>query len=154
MQAGTTARRRRIVVAIDDSEPAAAALKVAGDLARDLGAELHACHAIDYVAFPEPLAPLTHPPAGAPDVLRQEGERIAARARETMKQAGVAFECHLVSGSPGEAIVDLARSLDADMIAIGTHGRTGLARAFLGSVADYVIRNSGRPTLTVAEPRA
>jgi nucleotide-binding universal stress UspA family protein len=55
----------------------------------------------------------------------------------------------LVNGSPSEQIARLARSKRADLIVIGTHGRTGLAKFFLGSVANRVVSTATCPVLTV-----
>jgi nucleotide-binding universal stress UspA family protein len=52
-------------------------------------------------------------------------------------------------GSPRPVIVDAALELNCQMIAMGTHGRSGLAHLLLGSVAEYVVRNSKVPVLTV-----
>jgi nucleotide-binding universal stress UspA family protein len=65
------------------------------------------------------------------------------------KQAGVRAKALLLEGVPHERIVQTARSKKADLVVIGTHGRTGLAKLFLGSVASRVVTIAPRPVLTV-----
>jgi nucleotide-binding universal stress UspA family protein len=75
-------------------------------------------------------------------------ERLTARA----KRAGVRVSSRLVEGAPvAEQIVRTARALRADVIVMGTHGRTGVARAVLGSVASRVVATSSCPVLTVRD---
>jgi nucleotide-binding universal stress UspA family protein len=56
-----------------------------------------------------------------------------------------------LKGSPAEAIVDCAKEVGADFIVMGTHGRTGLARVLMGSVAEAVVRQAPCPVVTVKE---
>ena len=72
---------------------------------------------------------------------------------EARRGRGVPIEGVLCQGVPWEEINSTAERLDADLIVIGTHGRRGLARALLGSVAENVIRTSSRPVLTIHGPR-
>ena len=70
---------------------------------------------------------------------------LIARAR----RAGVRARGILLEGAPAERIVRAARGQRADMIVMGTHGRTGIARFVLGSVANRVVSQAGIPVLTV-----
>src|SRR5262249_47140056 len=72
-------------------------------------------------------------------------ERLVVRARK----AGARVKSLLIQGAPHEQIVRSARSKRADLIVLGTHGRTGLAKFFLGSVADRVVSMASCPVLTV-----
>ena len=60
----------------------------------------------------------------------------------------------LLVGDPAEAIVQQAEAEHADMIVMGTHGRTGLTRMLMGSVAEAVVRRAACPVLTVKQPAA
>ena len=62
--------------------------------------------------------------------------------------ANVKFEHRLISGSPAGALVRLAKDDDIDMIVMGTHGRSGLARVLMGSIAEEVVRRAPCPVLT------
>jgi nucleotide-binding universal stress UspA family protein len=61
----------------------------------------------------------------------------------------VAYEHHVVMGDPATEIIQLARSEGADLIVMGTHGRTGLTRLMMGSVAEAVVRRAPCPVLTL-----
>ena len=65
--------------------------------------------------------------------------------------AAVPYEHRLISGDPASAIVKLAEELHAEMIVIGTHGRKGLTRFVMGSVAEAVVRRSSCPVMTVKQ---
>lgn len=78
---------------------------------------------------------------------RALAETHLAALREELP--GIASELHVVAGSAGPAIVEAARTLDADLIVMATHGRSGVARAILGSVADHVARHAACPVLLV-----
>lgn len=79
------------------------------------------------------------------DALTGQLEALAARHADE----GVAIETALVHGTPYEAIVAHAAVVDADLIVLGTHGRTGVERVLLGSVAERVVRLSPVPVVTV-----
>lgn len=64
----------------------------------------------------------------------------------------VSYEHRLVSGDPASEIVRLAEDEDVDLIVLGTHGRTGLKRLLMGSVAEAVVRRATCPVLTFKEP--
>jgi nucleotide-binding universal stress UspA family protein len=76
------------------------------------------------------------------------GKRLCALLEEA-EQARVHGRILLLSGAPDEAIVEAARKTGADMLILGTHGRTGAARLLLGSVASKVIAAATCPVLTV-----
>lgn len=67
---------------------------------------------------------------------------------------GVQFEHRLVRGEPAREILRLAKDENADLIVMGTHGRTGMLRALMGSVAEQVVRNAACPVLTLKIPKA
>jgi nucleotide-binding universal stress UspA family protein len=80
---------------------------------------------------------------------RREVERQLALLVAQAKKAGVRVEAQLTEGVPSEAILRAARRQRADLIVIGTHGRTGLGRVFMGSVAERVLQRATVPVLTV-----
>ncbi len=84
----------------------------------------------------------------------EEQRRLATEHLEELRAdlaAGgvLTVEEHVVAGSAGPAIVDAAARLDADLVVMATHGRGGLGRTLLGSVADHVVRHAGCPVLLV-----
>ena len=96
--------------------------------------------------------------AGAIDErLRQEEadarEYLEGIARQ-LKGTGPAADCVVVSGPPGEAIVDYAHGNGVSLIALATRGRSGLGRLVLGSIADYVVKQAGIPVLLIKPKKA
>ncbi|HEY7956476.1 MAG TPA: universal stress protein [Polyangia bacterium] len=138
----------RILVPTDFSEPSERALEVAIELARRFGARLFLFHA--YVApsyvFPEGLEPTTPELVEQLErTMRAELELRAVRVRT----AGVTAEVGTGVGPHDQEICRRARELGADLIVMGTHGRTGIRHALLGSVAEKVVRRAPCPVLTV-----
>jgi len=142
---------KRILVPVDFSECSVAALKAAIKIARPFDAKILALHVV-------------HDPAEAPGFYasRKAGEKVFRNMEESATQMMEAFaakrlrkyekhECHVRSGIPATQIIRFAAEQKADMIAMGTHGRGGLDRLMLGSVADRVIRSSDCPVLIVRD---
>ena len=67
----------------------------------------------------------------------------------SFKELGIRAKSVILEGSAGESIVNYARENKINLIAVATHGRSGVGRAILGSVADFVLRESGLPILTI-----
>jgi nucleotide-binding universal stress UspA family protein len=131
----------------DFSERARHAMHLACALARDHGAKLVLCHvklppAVVYGEFGAL-------PPEAPDSL--ESLRRALDEVAPAEPALVA-ERVVVEGDPVAEIVRLARERGADLIVMGTHGRTGLGRLLMGSVAEQVLRKAPCPVLTLKAP--
>jgi nucleotide-binding universal stress UspA family protein len=144
---------RTILAPIDFTEPAEQALDYAIDLAKQLGASVLVLHAHEIPVYGFPDAALIAPP----DVAKRIADAAKAgldAALERRAGCGVKLTGMLREGPPWEVIEEVAKSAGADLIIMGTHGRRGLARALLGSVAERVIRTSTRPVLTVHAPRA
>jgi nucleotide-binding universal stress UspA family protein len=131
---------KTILVATDFSSMSEHAFQFAGALARDYGARLIALHAA------QPLAAVYSETA----VFVEEKDSSAAReALHALRVNGVDVEYRLVEGEPAATIVDVARATDCNLIVMGTHGRGGIARVLLGSVAEDVLRRAPCPVLTV-----
>ena len=139
---------RRIVVATDFSEPGDHARDVGVALAKQLGAEVHLVHAFDI-----PLALVTPYEVAVPDGLIREAREAARkkldRALDEVRAKGVKATGHLAEVPAAPAIADLAAELKADLVVIGTHGRTGLQHVLLGSVAERTLRLAPCAVLTV-----
>ena len=76
-------------------------------------------------------------------------DRMLTRLASQVEASGVACTPKIVEGNAANEITDRARTLGADMIVVGTHGRTGLAHIVLGSIAERVVRHATCPVLTV-----
>ena len=133
----------RILVATDFSPQAHYALEWAQSLAGAFGAKLVLLHVIDIFSMAEICCA-----TGGPDplpVFREQAHKSMGELKATVPDA----QTFVREGSPRAAIVDTALELDCQMIVMGTHGRSGLAHLMLGSVAEYVVRNSKVPVLTI-----
>jgi nucleotide-binding universal stress UspA family protein len=143
---------KRILCPTDFSPPSEAALDTAIELARRFDADLELFHAQDLPAyvFPDGVLPVS------PEILSslesaaaKELDRLAERARS----AGVRITTASAFGANHVEILRRADETHADLIVMGTHGRTGLAHVLLGSVAERVVRRARCPVLTVRSPQ-
>ena len=143
---------RRILLADDGSELARAAIPHAVAMATAASAGVLVLR-ISHAAGPEPetLGPeswdervrLTAPTVPPSDEDRLEAYPPLSEAETALREAGVrAVGTLVVRGEPGPAIVSVASRLECDLIVMSTHGLSGLKRAVLGSVADYVVHNA------------
>ncbi len=136
-------KMQSIVVATDFSETSQAALELGTTLALDMGARLLIVH----VESPEVMY------GGEElDLLMQPVESpVAMRLLEQVfpTDPNVPCEHHLLTGSASDEIVRFAAEHHADLIVVGTHGRSGPLRLLLGSVAQSVVRHAPCPVLTV-----
>jgi universal stress protein A len=146
--------RSTIVVPYDFSAHSAAALSAAMEFGHRLGADLHLIHVIqspDY-AFRVQAANAGPSLINMLDV-RESAIEALNDAADRAKYVPGKIQAHVVEGENiAEAIADSAAKLGADLIAIGTHGRTGLAHVFLGSVAERTLRFAPCPVLSVQSP--
>ena len=146
----TTRRRatRKIVVATDFSTASRPALAAALDLARRDGARLVVLHVM---MPPSPFVGDDLPGSWLEleARARRDAERRLAAAVSQAERSGIVTTGTLVKGAPAEVIVRVARREGADLIVIGTHGRSGLGRLFMGSVAARVLGTATCPVLTV-----
>jgi nucleotide-binding universal stress UspA family protein len=144
---------RHVLVPIDGSDPSDAALAFALD--RHADAELTALFVVDPTSFVHESAEVV-PPALVPTDLEAWREDAEAHAQELLGAAadragaaGVALETDVVYGAPARAIVQYADDHDVDQIVVGSHGRDGVSRVLLGSVAETVVRRSPVPVTVV-----
>ncbi|HVA33449.1 MAG TPA: universal stress protein [Candidatus Baltobacteraceae bacterium] len=139
-----------IVVALDGSQCAVQAFDVALGLAKAEGSRMAIISVVDPI-----LIAGTTPPSPASDLVLADMEKRAQQfvddAAARARKAGVvaAGEVHL--GVPYEEILRCARSHKASAIVIGTHGRGGIKRFFMGSVAESVLRAASCPVIVVRE---
>jgi nucleotide-binding universal stress UspA family protein len=134
-----------ILVSFDFSDASDRALAWAAAEQRVRGGTVQVLHVIN----PIPLAAVTMP-AVAPPPTQLEIDETRDAVRRAMQAHGLDGDPEIVlSPAPGEAIVRTAIADRCDLVVMGTHGRGGLKRAVLGSVADYVVRHAECPVLTV-----
>jgi nucleotide-binding universal stress UspA family protein len=145
----------KIVYPTDFSPAAEAAFDAAQRLARDSQALLLIVHVHDSATQPTPGTVV--PPVTMGGVEYSEmAEKATERAREELQKVipadpEIRFEHRLLHGVSSERIVELAEEAQADLIVMGTHGRGGLKRLLMGSVAELVVRNASCPVLTLRQ---
>lgn len=83
------------------------------------------------------------------DVLQREGEELVEGIAEELREAGHEVTTACQRGKPHRAICRYAEENDIDLVAMGTHGRSGVQRQLIGSVTEKVVRTSETPVLTV-----
>jgi nucleotide-binding universal stress UspA family protein len=143
---------RRILVAVDESDTSNLALKEAIRLAKDRPSALRLVHVVDLTpAYTDVEAPYA---ADYKKALRAAGQKLIDDYSSLAREANIEFDAKLlVVDSPGQHIYDAieeeAQHWPADLIVIGTHGRRGIRRLFLGSVAEGVTRVSTKPVLLI-----
>ncbi|MCC6178325.1 MAG: universal stress protein [Chloroflexi bacterium] len=143
-----THRPLSILVPLDGSPQAEHAIGVAAALAEEARAALHLVRVVrvpDRAMYNYSLVFLNVDPEAELEEARAYLAGIADRLRAT----GRMVTTHALIGTPGYAVADVARDLDVDMIAMSTHGRSGLDRHLMGSVATDTVRRARRPILIV-----
>ncbi len=143
---------RTFVVPYDFSVHARAALDVAADLARRLSADLHLIHVVQIPAYDYASGPYGGAVMSPPIDMAEMREGALKSLRDVVAEVDVPgkVEPHVVEGpSVAEMLSESAANLNADLIVMGTHGRTGLAHVFLGSVAERTLRTAPCPVLTL-----
>jgi nucleotide-binding universal stress UspA family protein len=143
---------KKILVPLDLSPASEAVLEPAIALATLHGATLELANVVEPVVgippspFPFPVGAMTE----VDQQHRQEGERGLAAVAERIAARGVSTSYTLLAGSSvASAVLEHAESTHADLVALAAHGRGGLRRALLGSVADKILRGTGVPVLIV-----
>lgn len=137
---------KKILFPTDFSHTGDAALKLAASLARERGETLLIVH-------------VEEPPAaygggemyyGLPDPATEDLQRMLEEVKPD--DPAVPFEHRLVTGDPAHAVARLAEEEDVELIVMGTHGRTGVMRLLMGSVAEAIVRHAPCPVLTLKQP--
>lgn len=136
----------RILVPTDGSTGTAHVALQAIDLAEQYGATIHALHVVDETV--EGLA------TDAGEQLRQQGRQAVDQIERMAEAHGVDAVTVLEEGDPAEDIVAYAEAEDVDLIVAGTHGRSGVRRRLIGSVAERLVRQAPCPVMTVRLPES
>lgn len=141
----------RILIAVDGSAASFDAARTGFDLAEALSAEVKTVYAV------EPPVPYSGDTGLPPDELLQVATRDDEAVIDALRRAVHVPEgaSHLVrAGEPADVILKIAKEWPADLIVIGSHGRSGVARLLFGSVAESVVRRATCPVLVVREGQA
>jgi nucleotide-binding universal stress UspA family protein len=146
---------KRILVAVDASQTGELALQTAIGLAAEMQARLRIVHAVDAAQINLSAEfPTRSEVSEVSEDIAKAGQKILSDAEASAAAAGLAVETHLITIDTmnqriPEVIAHDAETWPADLIVIGTHGRRGLSRLFLGSVAEGVARVATKPVLLV-----
>jgi nucleotide-binding universal stress UspA family protein len=154
---------RNILAAVDFSASSIYALQVARELARSCAARLLLLHVQESIACADPMLRDASPMdmfrlaaldavAPALDTVPCLDTRLLALKNELAEDASVRVEMRVGSGSAAAQIIDVAFEEGTDLIVMGTHGRAGLGRWLMGSVAETVVRHARCPVLTLRLP--
>jgi len=136
-----------ILVPTDGSAGVERAVEHAVGLADTHEATLHALYVVNTASYSS--MPMETSWEHVRDMLGEEGERALERVDDIAESEGVPVESVVVDGSPSREIVRYAEQEHCDLVVMGTHGRGGIDRLLLGSVAERVVRASQVPVLTV-----
>ena len=147
-EGGWVPMARTIMVPLDGSTFAEHALPVALGLARACGGRVHLAQAHEPPSIPA-SPDILMPYDGEWDRSIRDNEKsyLDSMANRVSERAGVTVRTELLEGVPAMALATYAREMELDLIVMTTHGRGGLSRLWLGSVADGVVRRSGVPVL-------
>ncbi len=140
-----------ILVAVDASEAAQAALRHACDIAKTYNAKLTLVNVVDVSKLLAVAGYETPYPVDAIEIMRKDSAQILSEACATCGETGITPATQTGEGDAVEEILGTAERIHADLIVLGTHGRKGLSRLFIGSVAEGVLRRAGAPVLVVRQ---
>jgi len=136
-----------IIVAIDGSEASRRAFDRALVIAKAGNASLHAVYVVETGLFSS--LPADNTVEIMYNVLQKEGEFVLAKAKEQADAAGITLTTHLKFGHAGSEVITLAEKNKADLIVVGSHGKSQTDRLLIGSVSTFVVTHSKVSTMVV-----
>lgn len=144
----------RILVPTDGSDTAEQAVDHALDLAERYGAELHALYVVDTDSMSlslgtEQVDRLRQGRYDEMEEVKDRADRATGAVADRGRERGLAVVEHVSAGRPHALIADYAEDNDVDLVVMGSHGRSGVRRALLGSVTERVLRTTHVPVLVV-----
>jgi nucleotide-binding universal stress UspA family protein len=143
----------RVLCPVDLSEFSRDALRHALALAKSYEAEVTVCH---IYSAPQPILPVPGMPGNVPLLPSVQPDEISERVRRfcasSLQDGGASVEIVVREGDAAKQIVLLAEQLPADLLVLGTHGKSGFERLFLGSVTEKVLRTTHAPVMTIPPP--
>jgi nucleotide-binding universal stress UspA family protein len=143
----------RILVPVDGSDPSREAVKLVFRVASEEHAEVIFVHAVELHKIVALAGPAPIDPSYAIDAACKAGSTLLDELKEEAQQAGVQASCEQPEDECVSSVLAVARRRKADLIIVGSHGRSGISRALLGSVAEGIVRRSPVPVLVCHVPR-
>ena len=141
---------QHILIPVDGSPTSDRALQEAIAFARQQNAQLQLLHVIEEIHFVDIESSINY--AELQESMKNSGAKILAQAQTAVQQAGLTAETKLLEAGGkrvASVIVAAAKRWPADLIVIGTHGRSGFSRLFFGSIAEGVVRTAQVPVLLI-----
>jgi nucleotide-binding universal stress UspA family protein len=148
---------QRILVPVDGSPTSNRGLTEAIGLARLTGARLRLINVVDVFLVAMEANAYAGVASDVIPLMREGGQKILAVARAQVEAAGLGVDAVLREGFAGrvsDLVIDEAKAWSAELIVIGTHGRRGVGRLFMGSDAEQILRLAPVPVLLVRAPGA
>jgi nucleotide-binding universal stress UspA family protein len=140
---------KRILVPVDFSEPSTRALMHAIAMAEQFGASLDVLHVVPNPYVDDPAGLYLPLPATYVNDLMNDARKRLDDLLDSVDHQRLRARPIVKAGDPLRQVVEYARDESMDLIVLGTHGRSGVAHLFLGSVAERVVRTAPCPVLTV-----
>jgi nucleotide-binding universal stress UspA family protein len=140
---------KRICCPIDFSDASRAAMEVAADLARRCGAQLVLLHAYPIPGYTFPDGSVVASPRMMQELAEQAERHLEDWRHDAETILGGPVQGEKAVGEPAAEIVSFAKGRAVDLLVLGTHGRTGIEHALMGSIAERVVRRAHCPVLTV-----
>ena len=143
----------KILIAVDDSPHSERAVRFVARMRWPAGSRVVAVHVLTPVLTP----PGAGGESGVPLLIevseeqRQHGRALASRAESELREAGIAAESRLPTGDARDALLRLVTDERADLLVLGSHGRTGFAKLLLGSVSSHAVTHAHCSVLVVKE---
>ncbi len=143
---------KKILVPVDFSPHSQEAIRYAADLAQKYEGSITLTHVYQPIAYSVPDGLVFFTPNQLGELLEELNKRLEQTRAEAEQAGATKVDSKMLQGVPSDEIAALAREGGFDLIVMGTHGRTGLRHALLGSVAERVVRSAPCPVLTVHPP--
>lgn len=138
---------QKILIAVDDSECSYKAARTGFNLAKEIGAEVKLVCVVDekyLIANPEFRTSYID----LYNLHLEQAEKIVKKISNELSD-GVKTTVDTPRNNPATAIIEISKEWKADLVVMGTHGKSGIAKMFLGSTSQYVIRHSDKPCMVI-----
>ncbi len=133
----------KILIGVDDSAHSKAALEYVKSIQWPAGTKVIVFAAsVPAIAYSVAEAGGMSWMQTAEEEMTVHAQEVTARAERELRDAGLATEARVVQGDPREALVEAARTMRADMVVVGSHGRTGFGKLLMGSVASHAVAHA------------
>ncbi len=139
----------KILAPLDFSAQSAGVIRVAADLSKHYQAPLTLVYVYQPFVYMLPEGALAYTATQLTDMFVEFERNLAASKHEAEAAGAYRVETRVLQGAPASEIIEFARTYRCDLIVMGTHGRTGIKHALIGSIAEKVVRTAPCPVLTV-----